>query len=108
MTSLTDDLLLLFNSVVVAGDANGVWKILLSKYERKTMASQHHTRGKLLAMKMERGESFDSYLARIQDVRVTLASMNSPVTDSELVFVVLEGLPAAYEIVVENLKSKPT
>ena len=68
VSSLSDDLILLINSVA-PGDAHGVWKILLAKYERKTMASLHHTRGKLLSMRMEASESFDAYLARIQEIR---------------------------------------
>ena len=53
---------------VVRGDAFTMWKILMDRYQRKTTASKMHTRAKLHAIKMERGEKFDSYLARLKEI----------------------------------------
>lgn len=93
-------------STVKSGDAHSVWSIVLKKHERNTVANQHHTRGKLHTIKMERGESFDSYLARIQEIQIRLVEMNSPVSDNELVYLVLNGLPESYNLVVHTLQAK--
>jgi hypothetical protein len=102
---LPDELLHLL-STVKSGDAHSVWLIILKKHERNTVANQHHTRGKLHTIKMERGESFDSYLARIQEIQIRLVEMNSPVSDNELIYLVLNGLPESYNLVVHTLQAK--
>jgi gag-polypeptide of LTR copia-type len=105
LRSISDTLLVQVEQGITKGDAHALWSNLLAKYERKTVASQHHTRGKLHAMKMERDESFDSYLSRVQEVCIRLVDMHCPVNDAELVYVVLQGLPPMYEFVVESLKA---
>ena len=102
---LPDDVLHLMTTVK-SGDAHSVWSILMKKFERNTVANQHHTRGKLHTIKMERGESFDSYLARIQEIQIRLTEMNAPVSNTELVYLVLNGLPESYNLVVHTLQSK--
>jgi len=88
------------------GDAHGVWKVLLGKYERKTTASRHLTRGLLHRCKLEAGESFDSYFARLTQLRTRLQLMGSTVPDDEIIYILLKGLPKDYENIVENLRMR--
>lgn len=92
---------------VTMGDAHGVWKILLAQYERKSTASKHLTRTKLMHSKMERGEKFDVFLARVQEVSLRLAQMGSPVSEEDMIYVVLEGLTPMYDTLVETMRMSP-
>jgi hypothetical protein len=88
------------------GDANGVWMVLLAKYERKTLSSRHFTREKLHRLKMERGEKFDSYFARLTELEMRLKEMGAQVPADEMLFVLLEGLPPTYDFLIQALKLK--
>jgi hypothetical protein len=88
------------------GDAHGVWQVLSSRYERKTAASKYYTRTKLHNARMERGEKFDNYLARLKDLAHRLQSMKAPVSDDELLLAMLKGLPPSFESLVASLRLK--
>ena len=105
LTVLSDQQLQLVGHVT-RGDAHGVWQVILARYERKTVASRHHTREKLHRIKMERGERFDQFLARLTDLQLRLQQMGSVVAEEEMLFVMLEGLPPAYELLVHTLRMK--
>ena len=92
---------------VTMGDAHGVWKIMLAQYERKSTASKHLTRTKLMHSKMERNEKFDTFLARVQEVSLRLAQMGSPVSEEDMIYVVLEGLTPMYDTLVETMRMSP-
>ena len=89
---------------VTVGDAHAVWKILLAQYERRSTASKHLTRTKLLHSKMERAEKFDTFLSRVQELALRLAQMGSPVNEEDMIHVVLEGLTPAYDTLVETMR----
>lgn len=89
---------------VPSGDAHGAWKILLAQFERKSTASKHMLRTKLLTAKMEKGEKFDSFLSRIQELQLRLVQMDSSFSDDDMIHVLLEGLAPGYAVLVESLK----
>jgi transposase InsO family protein len=93
---------------VPRGDAYGVWCLLESRYDRKTTASKHATRSKLHACKMSRGEKFDAFYARIQELAQRLTSMGAGVAEDELLLVLLRGLPPSWEMLVHALNMKET
>lgn len=82
--------------MVAVNDAAGVWRVLLRHYERKTTASKAHTRSMLHKTKMRSGEEFDVYRARIMQLAAALQNMGEQVSEGELIYVLLEGLPADY------------
>ena len=88
------------------GDAFGVWKILTAKFERKTQASKYHTRHQLHSAKLERGEKLDAYIARLQEIEGRLRAASSTVTEEEMVYVLLEGLPSQYETLILALRMR--
>ena len=81
---------------VEEGDAYGVWKILVKHYERQTNASKSHTRRMLHSTRMIEGEEFDSYHTRVMQSAIKLRAMGEKVTDGELIYVIVEGLPASF------------
>lgn len=86
------------------GDAAGVWRTLCSHYERKSTASKAHTRKLLHNEKMNENEEFDLYKSRIMELKLRLVSMGEPVTDGEMIYVVLEGLPNSYSALKQSLE----
>jgi hypothetical protein len=82
--------------LVAAGDAAGVWRALLAHFERKTMATRAHTRRMLHNSKMKEDEQFDMYKARKLTLATQLRGMGDAVTDSEMIFALMEGLPPSY------------
>jgi len=91
---------------VTRGDAHTMWKQIIERYQRKTTASKMHTRAKLHAIKMERGEKFDSYLARLKEIQHRLAQMQAPVGEDEMLMVLMRGLQPAYDLLVATLRVK--
>ena len=83
---------------VEEGDARGVWKELCDHYERTTMASKAHTRGMLHRSRMDtaNGESFDMYRSRVMELVSRLRGMKEMVSEGEIIYVLLEGLPKTY------------
>ena len=102
----TEEQIMLVNKVQ-HGNAHAVWKLITERYERTTMASQHQTRMKLHSTKMSHGELFDAYLARLNETAMRLATIvGKQVDESELLFILLQGLPPSYELLVHSLQMK--
>jgi hypothetical protein len=89
---------------VAEGDALGAWKILLRKYERNTAASRNQLRRELHTLKLSNLESVDEYKARALYIAARLRATKEVVSDGEVLYCVLEGLPAAYEMVRQALE----
>ena len=90
---------------VAEGNPHAVWKELSEHYEpRNTMASKAHTRGMLHKTRMQRGESFDLYRSRVLELVTRLRSVGEIVSEGELIYVLLEGLPEAYANVKQTLE----
>lgn len=90
---------------IAEGDAAGVWRTLCSHYESSSMASKSHTRSMLHKMKMNSEEEFDLYIvkSRILELKMRLEAMGEKVTDGELIFIILEGLPEEYSALKQSL-----
>ena len=71
------------------GDAHGIWRILLTRYERNTVASKLHLRRQLRNMRMQEGK-FDVYVSHINQLCLRLKQLNSEVNAEEKLFVMLE------------------
>jgi hypothetical protein len=86
------------------GDANGLWKSLLQIYECKTTLSLVYTRRLLYGYKMSKVESFDSYLARLKELTGKLEDMGEKISNSEAIFILLNGLPDDYSSIVSAME----
>ena len=93
---------------VVSGDAYGLWKMLVDRFERKTVAVNHHLLGQLSQSKMEPGERFDSFLTRIQEIENRLRQNGQEVNDGMMLFAVMNGLPMRFNTLRVALKMQPT
>jgi hypothetical protein len=85
------------------GDAHGVWKALLQRYERRTVASKTQARNMLTQSKMANGELVETYISRIKGLVVSLSEMGSPISNDELLQILFNGLPEAYESLIDSL-----
>lgn len=78
------------------GDAYAVWMCLTNHYERSTMASKSHTRMMLHTSRMSSDESFAKYVSRIVALQMRLKGMSEDISEAEMMYVVLNGLPDSY------------
>jgi hypothetical protein len=86
------------------GDALGAWNILLRKYERNTAASRNQLRRELHTLRLGTTESVDEYKARAMHIAARLRATKEVVSDGEVQYCLLEGLPAAYDVVRQALE----
>jgi hypothetical protein len=91
---------------VEEGDSFGIWSILTSHFERTTTATKAHTRRMLHTLKMVEMDSFEMYKAKVLELKMRLEGMNEVVTNGELVYVILEGLPKSYATIKQTLEVK--
>lgn len=89
---------------VTEGDALGAWKILLRKYERNTVASRNQLRRELHSLRLSVNESVDEYKARAMHIVARLRSSKESVSDGEILYCLLEGLPAGYAMVKQAME----
>jgi hypothetical protein len=99
-----DDAHMLMVMGIAEGDCAGVWSELTKRYERTSTASKAHTRSMLHKTKMQETEGFDAYHSRIAQLSMKLNAMGSAVSEDELIYVVLEGLPASYSQLKQSLE----
>ena len=103
MMTLSDDVLNLVMHIP-RGNAHEVWNTILQEFESKTTASKSHTRAMLHKCKMGNNENFSTYRSRITQIVLSLEAMGETVSNGELMFVLANGLPAAYEPLVQTLQ----
>jgi len=103
---LPDEMLMMVQQEMESQNAAAVWSKLTAHFERKTTASRAHTRAQLHHIQnlMKSGEKFDLYKARVMALSMQLQGMGEIVTESELVFVLLQGLPSSFKGVREALE----
>lgn len=99
-----EPLALVIPPLVEEDDAAGVWRTLIAHYERRTTASKAHTRRMLHQTKMGEVEEYDMYKARIMQHVARLKNMGETVSDGELTYVILDGLPESFAGVRQALE----
>ena len=105
LLNLLDDEVIDLVAHVEAGDAHGVWTVLLETYETKSTASLCYTLDQFMNIKFDDGrESFDVYKARFMNLLVALKEMGEVVSLAIQRYVILRGLPDTYEALVQSLK----
>jgi hypothetical protein len=103
ISQLTEEVAITFADIP-SGNAYELWKALNCRYERKTTASKVHIRSMLHKCKMNESEEFDTFASRIKQFVIRLQEMKEQVSESEMLFVLYEGLPKIYEPVIEPMK----
>ena len=105
LTYLSDDVVQ-FLSPVQAGDAHGVWKMLQSRYERKTQVAKFHSRQKLSEIKMNPQQPFDVYFTALKAEELRYKQMGGKITEEDMLYILLSNLPPAYQSLVHLLSMK--
>lgn len=103
LTLSLDDIRLEMIMAIEEGDAIGVWTVLTKHFERQTTASRAHTRSMLHKTKMDANEDFDIYHSRVMQLCIKLKAMNETISEGELIYVLLEGLPESYNQLKQSL-----
>ena len=85
---------------IAQGDAYELWKAVVGKYERKTVASKADCLNALYDCKMEKSETFDSYVSRIKLLVSRLKEMQETLSDAQMLYTLFKGLPLEYEPLV--------
>jgi hypothetical protein len=93
---LPNDTLLMVQQEMEQQDAAAVWRKLVAHFERKTTASKARIRSQLHNTTMLSGEKFDFYKSRVLLLAMQLKGMGEPVSEGELVHVLMKGLPDYY------------
>lgn len=77
-----------------------IWDRLHKRFQTNSLAKTSELRRKLANMKKQSSQSMDSFLWEIKNIADSLATINSPLTDQELVQYIIDGLDYRYEAFV--------
>ena len=85
--------------------AKKAWEQLEAIYQAKSNARKRQLRKELTQLKMGPAEPLTKYVARAKEIQNQLRSAGHEVTDQEVAWSVLAGLPAAYDTIVTVLET---
>lgn len=105
VNSLNNTTLSLFRAYAT-GDPYVLWTAMVKHYERDTSASKHATRAMMMGQRLGEGEDVSVYVSRLIGYSQQLVSMGETVSDGELLFCLLNGLPHEYASLKRGLQLK--
>ena len=109
LLNILEDELIDLIAHVEAGDAHGVWTVLLETYEAKSTASLCYTLDQLMNIHFDsKKESFDMFKAKFIKLVLALKEMNEIVSPAIQRYVLLRSLPSGYKALVQSLKINDT
>jgi transposase InsO family protein len=88
---------------IPSGDAYGVWNALLTYYEGHSQMRTQSLRRQFHSFKMKPNESFDIYASRLSSLIVLLNDDGADIKPIEVKTVLIDGLPAEYDIIVDQI-----
>ena len=80
-----------------AKSAKQAWDILAHNYARCNEENVAYLRQQLESVHMEEGDSMDTFITEIKDLKEKLIAMGEVISDGSLVRTVLDGLPDSYQ-----------
>jgi hypothetical protein len=104
VASVGESVLPLIRSVP-RGDPLGVWKALLSHYERNTFAHKRQLRRELHSTVMKDNESFSVFAERINELVRVLTGMGEVISDADRAAALLDGLPKSFAPIVITIEA---
>jgi transposase InsO family protein len=84
--------------------AKDAWDTLTTLYQARNEARVAYLRKQLESEHMNEGDSMDSFLTKIKDLKEQLISADEVIPDSSLVQTVLNGLPDSYQSFASTLR----
>jgi len=85
--------------------AKQAWEALKAVYQAKSTARRVQLKRELSTLKKEPSEPLTKYVARAKDIRDQLIAAGHAINDEEIVWPLLAGLPAEYDIIVTMLEA---
>lgn len=85
------------------GTAKEAWRQLEAVYQAKSNARRLHLKKEVAQLKMVKGEALTKYAARAVDIQDQLRAAGHEISDQEVAWAVLAGLPADYDMMVTVL-----
>jgi transposase InsO family protein len=101
--SLEDNQLMIVKS---ASSAKEAWDKLERHYERKGLANKLFLRRKLFTTQMKPGDNIEKHVNQLKEIAEELEAIRSPVSEEDLVLVILGSLPEAYNSLITSLESR--
>jgi hypothetical protein len=80
------------------------WKKLEENFEKRSNARVIQLRKKLASMKLTGEQGIAEYIGEFREIKVDLEALGQAVTDAELGFFALQGLPKEYATLVDILE----
>ena len=96
----------LLGSLSEMEDAKEAWEHLESTFKSKSVARKLQLKRELQTLKMKGDESVTLYVTRARDIWQELKSAGEKVTDDELAWNVLTGLPSSFDVLVTVLETQ--
>ena len=100
--SITNDLQIYVRSAKSATEA---WNNLADHFEEKTLSKIIYYRRKLYKMSMGKGMTMESYVNSLKTVSEHLEALNDPVSEKDLVMILISSLPEDYNNLVTALET---
>jgi hypothetical protein len=79
-----------------ASTAKEAWNSLEKIYETKNLTNQLLLRGQFFNCKMDEHEAMAEYISRVSNLAERLTDLDTPVTEQDIVYTILLGLPRSY------------
>ena len=90
--------------VAAATSAADMFGRLMEQYERKGRASSMYLRKKLFTARMREGENLSTHLNSISELVQQLEGINKPVTEEDVITIIINSLPPSFENLCTNLE----
>jgi len=90
--------------VATATSAADMFGRLMEQYERKGRASSMYLRKKLFTARMREGENLSTHLNSISELVQQLEGINKPVTEEDVITIIINSLPPSFENLCTNLE----
>ena len=100
--SINNDLHVYVRSVNTAKDA---WEVLEKHFEGKTLSKKIMYRRKLYSAKMEKGSNIVDHINYLRNLAEHLEAIGDPVSDDDLVIILLSSLPEEFDYLVTALET---
>ena len=84
--------------------AREAWDVLCTLYQARNEACVAYLRKQLESEHMNEGDSMDSFLTKVKDLKEQLISADEVLSDNSLVQTVLNGLPDSYQSFASTLR----
>ena len=88
------------------GNVQVAWKALENKYNPKTAPSLSRVHREFFGSRLKKGKDSDVWITYLEDLRMQLAEMDSPMNEKQFMIYIMNNLPKEYENIVLLMEQK--